>query len=136
MSRGSQLTGPVSMTASTATQKTKRIYWTTTGVISLVMIFSIYKMFTAGWTHLGFPSYLRIELVVAKALGLIVLWVPGIPPRAKEWAYAGFGIVLVSASVAHASSGDPVANVVEPLVFLGVLMLSNVYWHKMTREQG
>jgi DoxX-like family len=58
------------------------------------------------------------------------------PSRLKEWAYAGFGIILVSASVAHASSGDPVANVVEPLAFLGVLMLSNVYWHKLTREQG
>jgi len=32
--------------------------------------------------------------------------VPKVPPRPKEWAYAGFAIVLVSALIAHLSVGD------------------------------
>lgn len=38
--------------------------------------------------------------------GPAVLILPMAPPRLKEWAYAGFAIVLVSALIAHLSVGD------------------------------
>ena len=84
------------------------------------------------FTHLGFPAYFRVELSWAKLLGVVLLLAP-VPARLKEWAYAGFGIVLVSASVAHASAGDPLLNVLEPLGFLGILLVSNWSWHKRAR---
>jgi hypothetical protein len=56
-----------------------------------------------------------------------------IPMRVKEWAYAGFGIVFISAPIAHYSSGDGMAMVVPPLVFMAVLILSNVYLHKLSQ---
>jgi hypothetical protein len=48
------------------------------------------------YTHLGFPDYFRIELVLAKLLGIVLLLAPA-PARLKEWAYAGSAITLGSA---------------------------------------
>ena len=115
-------------------KKNKIIYLTTTGIIILVMIFSIYKIYTPFWEHLRFPDYFRTELVIFKILGLIVLLIPQIPIRIKEWAYVGFGIVLISASVAHFNTGDPVLHSLEPLGFLILLVISNIYLHKLKEE--
>ncbi|MDB5282574.1 MAG: DoxX family protein [Bacteroidota bacterium] len=112
-------------------KKDKIIYWATTGVIAFVMVFSIYKIYTPDWKHLGYPDYFRTELVILKILGLIVLLVPQFPVRMKEWAYAGFGIVLLSASVAHFNSGDAVLNGIEPLGFFLILAVSNIYMNKL-----
>jgi hypothetical protein len=57
------------------------------------------------FTHLGFPAYFRVELSLAKLLGVVMLLAPT-PMRLKEWAYAGFAINLASALVAHLSVGD------------------------------
>ena len=57
------------------------------------------------FTHLGFPAYFRVELSWAKLLGVVLLLAP-VPPRLKEWAYAGFAINLASALIAHLSVGD------------------------------
>jgi DoxX-like family len=57
------------------------------------------------FSHLGFPAYFRVELAWAKVFGVIALIAP-LPPRLKEWAYAGFAIHLVSALIAHLSVGD------------------------------
>ena len=42
---------------------------------------------------------------MAKLLGVVLLLAP-VPPRLKEWAYAGFAIDLASAFIAHLSVGD------------------------------
>jgi DoxX-like family len=57
------------------------------------------------YTHLGFPDYFRIELALAKLLGIVMLLAPA-PARLKEWAYAGFAITLGSALIAHFAVGD------------------------------
>jgi hypothetical protein len=57
------------------------------------------------FTHLGFPAYFRVELSLAKLLGVVLLLAP-VPARLNEWAYAGFAIDLVSALIAHLSVGD------------------------------
>src|SRR3981189_3716308 len=57
------------------------------------------------FTHLGFPAYFRVELSLAKLLGVALLLAP-VPARLKEWAYAGFAIHLVSALIAHLSVVD------------------------------
>jgi hypothetical protein len=111
----------------------KVIYWTATVMISMVMLFSMYKMYTPDYNRLGFPYYFRTELVIAKILGLAALLLPRMPLRIKEWAYAGFGIVLVSAAVAHLGSGDPVLNSLEPAIFFAILVVSYVYLHKLNR---
>ena len=68
---------------------------------------------------------------LAKITGVVVLIIPNIPTRIKEWAYAGFGITFISASIAHFSSGDPVSIAITPLIFLAILIVSNIYLHKL-----
>lgn len=114
-------------------KKYKIIYWISTSLIVMVMLFSIYKMFTPDYDRLQLPGYLRIELTVFKIAGLIVLLVPQFPQKIKEWAYAGFGITLISAFVAHYYSGDSLARSLDPVVFLIILAISNFCLHKMNQ---
>ena len=111
----------------------KPAYRISTGVIALVMLFSLYKMFSPDYAHLGLPNYLRLELAIAKLLGLAVLLAPRVPTSVREWAYAGFAIVLVSATVAHYASGDGVPHALEPLGFLVVLLVSHRAWRRSER---
>ena len=83
-------------------KKNKIIYWITTGIIGLVSVFSIYKLFSPDYDRLGLPNYLRVEQF---------------PIRIKEWAYAGFGITFISAFVAHYSTGDSLARSLDPHCF-------------------
>jgi hypothetical protein len=129
-------------TGGLGTRRDRIIYWATTGIVCAVMVFSIVNFtfidrfpFPEGaFVHLGLPKYFRAELTVAKALGVLALLVPGIPARIKEFAYFGFGITLISASIAHFSSGDArlsVLFIIDPLIFLGLLIVSYFYFHKL-----
>jgi DoxX-like family len=118
-------------------KKDKIIYWTTTGIICAIMTFSAINFSLdhplgpgGSFSHLGFPKYFKIELTVAKILGVLALLTPNIPTKIREFAYFGFAIVLSSASIAHFSSGDGIMFVVDPLVFFGVLIISYLYWNK------
>lgn len=56
-------------------KKNTIIYWTSTGIIALMMAFSAYSYLAkpemaAAFKHLGFPDYLRLELAAAKFLGV------------------------------------------------------------------
>ena len=120
-------------------KRARAIYWTTTGIVCAVMVFSAINFnlknpvgpMKGAFVHLGFPAYFRIELTVAKALGVIALLMPGIPSKAREFAYAGFAITLTSASIAHWSSGDPLLFVIDPLLFLGALIVSYAYFNEV-----
>jgi hypothetical protein len=86
------------------------VYWGVTGLFCLQMAFTAYAQLrlpqvAEAFTHLGFPGYFRVELSLAKLLGVALLLAPG-PARLKEWAYAGFAIDVGSAVIAHLSVGD------------------------------
>ncbi len=73
------------------------------------------------------------KLTVAKILGVLALLIPSTPVKLKEFAYFGFCITLVSASIAHFARGDArlsVFFVVDPLLFLSMLMVSYFYFEK------
>src|SRR5882724_5552209 len=120
------------------------VYWITTGMVGAVMVFSIVNFtfidrfpFSEGaFVHLGLPNYFRAELTVAKALGVLALLLPGIPAKIKEFAYFGFGITLVSASIAHFSVGDPALFVIDPLLFLSALIASYALFLNRRRDQA
>lgn len=85
-------------------------YWFITGLFCLQMTFTAYAQLqlpqvAEAFTRLGFPGYFRVELSLAKFLGVALLLAP-VPARLKEWAYAGFAINLASALIAHISVGD------------------------------
>jgi len=86
------------------------VYWIVTTLFCLQVGFTAYAQLrlpqvAAAFTHLGFPAYFRVELALAKLLGVVLLLAP-VPARLKEWAYAGFAITLSSALIAHLSVGD------------------------------
>lgn len=97
-----------------------------------MMLFSSYQYLTSqqmkdAFIHLGFPSYFRVELALFKLIGAIVLLFPQFVLRYKEWAYSGFGIVFISASIAHYCSGDAFSSVIIPIVFLIMLVVSYLF---------
>ena len=128
----------------TSARKEKLIYWTTTGLVAAVMTFSVVNFnlanpvgaFERPFAHLGLPDYLRVELTIAKTLGLAALLIPGVPARVREFAYCGFAITLVSAAFAHYSVGDSAVFVLNPLFFLGMLAVSYVYSHRIRRRRS
>ncbi|MBL8209629.1 MAG: DoxX family protein [Bryobacterales bacterium] len=90
--------------------RTRRAYWVATVLLCLQMGFTAYAQLSLpqvaeSFRHLGFPAYFRVELAMAKLLGIATLLTP-VPARLKEWAYAGFAITLVSAVIAHVAVGD------------------------------
>jgi hypothetical protein len=85
-------------------------FWIATGIFCVQMSFTAYAQLhlpqvARAFVHLGFPDYFRVELSLAKLLGVVLLLAP-VPPRVKEWAYAGFAIDLSSAVIAHVAVGD------------------------------
>jgi hypothetical protein len=87
-------------------------FWIATALFCLQMSFTAYAQLrlpqvAEAFAHLGFPAYFRVELSLAKLLGVVLLLAP-VPPRLKEWAYAGFAIDVASALIAHLAVGDGV----------------------------
>jgi hypothetical protein len=129
--------------------KDRIIYWTTTGIVCAVMVFGIINFvfndhfpFPDGpegaFVHLGLPNYFKIELTTAKIFGVLALLIPSTPRKMKEFAYFGFAITLLSAGIAHFSVGDArlsILFVIDPLIFLGILVVSYVYFNKLEMKQ-
>jgi uncharacterized membrane protein YphA (DoxX/SURF4 family) len=74
-------------------------------------------------SHLGYPAYFATIMGIWKLLGAIAIVMPGFP-RVKEWAYAGFFFDLTGAAATRAFVGDGAADILAPLVFLGLVMAS------------
>jgi len=122
--------------AHTTVKRDRILYWVTTGIIAVLMLSSaLYFAFgpnqEAAFHHLGLPAWFRVELTVAKLLGVVALVLPATPALIRQFAYFGFGLTIVSADVAHLSSGDPVYYVLPHLFFLGCLVTSYVLFHQL-----
>jgi hypothetical protein len=111
-------------------------FWIATALFCLEMSFTAYyELANAGvgknFARLGFSNHaFHVELSLAKVLGVLALLLP-VPAAAKEWAYAGFAINLVSALIAHLSMGDG-WQALAPSTITSVLWgLSYYFWHRM-----
>ena len=67
-------------------KKDKVIYWTTTGIVVGIMLWSAlnfaFNPATKGaFAHLGLPNWFGLELTVAKILGAFALLIPMVPYR-------------------------------------------------------
>jgi hypothetical protein len=111
-------------------------YWISTSLFALQMGFTAYAQLCLPqvakvFAHLGFPEYFRIELSWLKFAGIVVLLLPMAPARLKEWAYAGFTIVLGSALIAHLAVGDGAAAWSWSVGTFVLLALSYVFHRKL-----
>ena len=118
-------------------KRDKTIYWVFTALFLLPTAGSgIPELFMNGtaqvvatMAHLGYPPYLLKILGFAKIAGAVAI-LGGFSPRLKEWAYAGFAFDFLGASASHFFSGDKTEPFI-PLVFLSLMAVSYVYWHKL-----
>jgi hypothetical protein len=114
----------------------KIIYWTTTIIFFLfdgVMpaLTSHTKMAVDSIRHLGYPDYFRVMLTVFKVTGALVLILPQIKGRFKEWAYAGFAITLIAATVSHLAVEGLTSILIVPVFAFAVLATSYITYHKL-----
>ena len=114
---------------------TKIIYWVSTSIICLFALSAVQmnsEMAIEGSKHVLIPRYLSLEISIGQLIGLVLLIVPAIPKRFKEWAYVGFGIMYISALVAHIAVGDPfVPFGLMAVLFFGLLLASYISFHKL-----
>jgi len=120
-------------------KSTKIIYWITTGIICLFSLGAIQmnsKMAIDGANHLQIPRYLSLEVSIGQLIGLVLLIIPAVPKRIKEWAYVGYGIMYLTAFIAHLSVGDPfIPFGIMSLIFFALLITSYISYHKLQAEQ-
>lgn len=116
------------------TKKYKIIYWISTGLIALFELpgafFINSQAAIAGMHHLQLPNWFRWEVSIGHLIGGILLIVP-INKRIKEWVYVAFGIDFISAFIAYLSIDGITANIFSPLIALGILIVSYIYYHKL-----
>lgn len=122
-------------------KKAKIIFWITTIIIFLfegVMpaLTSQSEMAKEGLRHLGYPEYFGNALVVFKILGVLALVIPSVPKNIKEWAYAGFGFDFIFASISHFAVDGVNFQSFFPLIFLVILAISYIYYHKIERYKN
>lgn len=118
---------------------TKIIYWVTTSIICLFASSAIFmnsEMAIEGTKHVGIPRWLGLEISIGQLIGLVLLIVPAVPARIKEWAYVGFGILYISAAVAHIAINDPLSNTIMAIVFFGLLLVSYTSFHKLQKAKN
>jgi len=114
---------------------TKIVYWVSTSIICLFALSAVQmnsEMAIEGSKHVLIPRYLSLEISIGQLIGLVLLIVPAIPKRFKEWAYVGFGIMYISALVAHLAVGDPfIPFGLMAVLFFGLLLCSYISFHKL-----
>lgn len=112
------------------------IFWITTGFIFLFQgvmpaLTGHTEMAKEGIRHLGYPEYFGIALTVFKVLGAIVLIIPQIPSRLKEWAYAGFSFDFLFAALSLWVVDGLNFAVFFPLIVLAIHLTSYFCYHKL-----
>lgn len=122
-------------------KKAKIIFWITTIIIFLfegVMpaLTSQTELAKEGIRHLGYPEYFGNALVIFKILGVLVLVIPQVPKNVKEWAYAGFSFDFIFASISHFAIDGVNFQSFFPLIFLVILAISYIYYHKIERYKN
>ena len=112
-------------------KKTKIIFWVSTvfiflfeGIMPLSTLLFAPQYTNAGTKPLGYPDYFAVMLVLFKFSGALVLLLPSIPNRLKEWAYAGLTFSLIFALISHAVVDGNIGFVLLPAGIMAILAMS------------
>lgn len=116
-------------------KKTNTLYWIFTGLFGALMLFSaipdamcVPDAMTFMKT-LGYPTYFTPFIGVAKILGVAALLIP-LPPRIKEWAYAGLAFDLTGAIYSVIAAGLGNIQMAFMIVWIVPGIGSYIYYHK------
>ncbi|RZK92292.1 MAG: DoxX family protein [Pedobacter sp.] len=115
----------------------KVAYWVSTGLLALFILPGVFFMNSPeaqeGTKHLGIPQWLALEIGIGHFIGGLILILPFIGKRIKEWAYVGCGIKYISALIGHLAVDGPVAVSFSPLVIFGLLLISYFTYHQLLK---
>jgi hypothetical protein len=121
-------------------KKYRIIFWVTTIIIFLME--GVIPAFTSqtelakeGTKHLGYPVYFANAFVICKVLGALVLIIPQVPKRIKEWAYVGFALDFIFATISLLAVDGVMPLSFFPLIFLAMLVASYIAYHKLQDQQ-
>lgn len=110
------------------------IYWISTAILALFILPGIFfagsKMALEGTAHLGLPMWFHWELSIGKFIGGLILIIPFIPKRIKEWAYVAFGIDFISAFIAIIAVDGISGMWYAPVICMILLIISYVTFRK------
>jgi len=112
----------------------KIIYWATTGLVCLLMLFSatMYflnnEMVAETFQRLGYPTYVIYPLAIAKILAVVAILTKK-SAVLKEWAYAGLFFDFVLAFSAHLAVSD--GEHMAAGVAMVLLIVSRIYDHRL-----
>lgn len=119
--------------------KIKIIYWVSTILIFLfegvlVALTSHTEMAVEGIKHLGYPYYFGPHLAIMKVIGAILLILPFIKGRLKEWVYAGFFFDFLWAMISHGFvDGWLHGETLSILIAFAVWTASYVSYHRLQK---
>ena len=129
----------IDMKNKNGTKNIKIIFWVTT--VSIFLFEGVLTAFTSqtelareGIRHLGYPGYFGSILAVFKVTGTLLLIIPAIPARIKEWAYAGFSFDFTFAFLSLWIVDGFGTTVILPLFFFGLLVVSYTLYHKLRQQ--
>ena len=115
-------------------KRNKIIYYTSTGLLTLLILFSVRMYFfnhqevAVLFSSFGYPTYIIYPYAVAKLLGLFALWF--VASRViKEWAYAGFFFAFILAFFAHFMVGD--GEQMGAIIAMVLLIVSYIFSKKI-----
>lgn len=86
--------------------------------------------------HLGYPEYFRIALTMFKISGAVLLAIPQITRRIKEWVYAGFTFDFIFAALSFWAVDGFGVESITPLIFLLVLGASYITHYKLQEQRS
>ncbi|SFD48985.1 DoxX-like family protein [Chitinophaga sp. CF118] len=121
-------------------KKIKIIYWFTTGLLAAFILPGIFfvksEMALKGTEHMGLPMWFHWELSIGKFIGGIILILPFLPNRIKEWAYVAFGIDFISATIGIIAVDGLKPEALFPVIMFVVLVISYITWHKLQGQKA
>ncbi|NNL80327.1 MAG: DoxX family protein [Flavobacteriaceae bacterium] len=113
------------------------IYYMATGLLTLLMGFSVYMYFfdheavKGMFSSFGYPTYIIYPYAVVKILGVIAIWQKSYKAL-KEWAYAGFFFAFILAFFAHYMIGD--GEQMGALIALTLLLVSYIFNKRIQKK--
>lgn len=124
-----------------STKTAKIVFWVSTIILALFILPGLFYMNSElakeGTAHVWLASapWLWHLAWFGQPLGILLILIPGVWKRLKEWAYVALWIVYLSALYAHAYvDGVFTSATAMPLVVFWILVASYVAWHKMNEN--
>ncbi len=116
-------------------KSTKVIYWISTSLLALFILPGIFfinsPMAQEGMTHMQIPQWLGTTVGIGQFIGGLILIIPKLPIRLKEWGYTAIGIVYISAFIGHIYLDGIGRDAITAAILFTVLLISYITYHKI-----